>query len=132
MTTLRTNTNEFKKMYFKYILDSIESEDVELNTPEDKIRHFWQRFESEANYKYNRQRYPNLQKRVSEWLKGLPFSFHYSNYDIIELAKKHKQLPDNPTEKQENKILDNYYNFTAFKILQLSDKLKIEYSHLNK
>ena len=60
---------------------------------------------------------------LEEYLTGLPsgFDIPFMNYDIIELAKKFKSLPKKPTEKQEQKILDNYWHFVASKLIRLHD-----------
>ena len=39
---MNTNTNEFKNKVFKYLLESIESDDIELSTPSEK-NHFFDR-----------------------------------------------------------------------------------------
>jgi len=46
------------------------------------------------------------------------------NYKILELAKKWGSLPENPIEKQEDKILNNYWAFMAFQTLKLIEKYK--------
>jgi hypothetical protein len=65
-------------------------------------------------------------------LQGLPSCLNivFSNYDIIQLAKSWESLPENATEKQEDKILSNYFNFMAAKFFQLCSQNKVNYSNL--
>jgi len=58
---------------------------------------------------------------IAEWLPGLPsiISIPYSTYDILALARQTGGLAADATEKQEEKIIDNYYNFMAVKLNQL-------------
>jgi len=119
---LKTNTNKYNEKIYKYILDCIDSEYGILVTPEEKINHFFDRFEIEYNYKNNILRYPNLQNRIAEYLMGLPFNFEYENYKILQLTESLHECK--LTDKQEDKFLSNYWNHLAFKILQLNDKIE--------
>ena len=119
---IKTNTKEYKAKIFKYILECIDSEDENLKTPKQKIDHFFNRFESEFNYKNNQLRHPNFQDRIANYLMGLPFNFEFENYKILQLAE---ELHDcKLTEKEEDRILSNYWNHLAFKIIQLKYKYK--------
>ena len=81
-------------------------------------------YNSEFNHKYNAIRYPNEQQRFANWLAGLPSAisipFYYN--DIIELAKQLQEV-DVYSEKTEQRICDNYFNFMAYHILKLNNKL---------
>ena len=123
---LKTNSKEFNEMYFKYILDSINFEDFDPKNDKEKMELFWIDFDQRANYENNKKRIPNLQNRIADFLQGLPYNFKFANHEILEMAVNQKSLPKNYTEKQADKILENYWNFTAFKIIQLSKKLKID------
>lgn len=61
------------------------------------------------------------QKALAEWLQGLPsaVSIDFYNHHILELAVKWGSIPEDATERQEDKILDNWFNFIANKITQL-------------
>ena len=62
---------------------------------------------------------------LTEWLQGLALPIEYMNYDIIQLAKDWGSLPENATEKQEDDICDNYWNFMANKLSQLFDGYRV-------
>ena len=60
-----------------------------------------------------------------EWLQGLALPIAFYNSDILQLAKDWGSIPHDATEKQEYKILDNYWRFMAAKILQLIDGYRV-------
>lgn len=121
-------TNNKLHPVFNYILGCIEHE----GTNEEKLKEVLNAFNSEFNFEQNKRRYPNLQNRFAEWLQGAPSSFEveYWNDGIIKLAKEWQSIPQDATEKQEQKILDNYYNFMACKFFQLCTRNKVSYSNL--
>lgn len=125
---MKTNTKEFNNIYFQYILDSIQFEDFDPKNDKEKMELFWVTFDQEKNYENNKKRIPNLQDRVADWLQGLPSctKLKFSNWEILELAVSQGSLPENYTEKQGDRITENYWNFTAFKIIQLSKKLGVD------
>jgi len=83
---------------------------------EEKAAHIKQRFHSECGHEISR--YGEL-TACTPWLQGLALNIEYMNHEIIELAKEWGSLEHDATEKQEQKILDNYWSFMANKCLQL-------------
>lgn len=128
-TTIKTNSKLFNDQIFKYILDCINSEEIELKNDKDKIAFLSVQFDCEYNNTYNKKRYPNLQNRLSNWFMGLPSSFNidFANYRILEIAKDFNSLPQDASEKQENDVLNNWFNLVAFKVLQLAKKNNINF-----
>ena len=63
-------------------------------------------------------------KTIINWIMGLPtcLNIDFENYKILELAKLWGSIPENATEKQEDKILANWWNFIAVKFFQLVRK----------
>ena len=112
---LKTNSKLYRERIKAYILSCIDSEDVELSDSE-KVLHLMQRFESEA--RHNIKHYPNTQDRLSNWLAGLPFHFDYESHRVLEVAKQLKGCEF--TEKQEDTILENWWNHLAYHILRLA------------
>tara|TARA_Y100001963_G_scaffold97672_1_gene134409 strand:- start:164 stop:529 length:366 start_codon:yes stop_codon:yes gene_type:complete len=117
----RTNTKEYNKAIYKYILECIDSEDINLQTDKDKIKHFFDKFNSEYNNKNNQLRYPNLQIRIANYLQGIPFNFATWGNEIIEVAEKLHECK--LTDKQQEKVIANYYNHIALKIIELRKNL---------
>ncbi len=116
----RTNTNDYKNAIEEYIIDCIECEDIELNTPKEKIEHLFNEFDRVANFAHNLKKFPNNQERLADYLQGLPFSFEYENYKILELAERLHECK--LTEKQEETILSNYWSHIALHLLRLRTK----------
>lgn len=119
-------TNNLSHPVFAYILDCIEIDDNENATPVEKMQYVADRLKTEClpNYK---NRYTGTQKVITEWLQGIALPIAFRDYEILELAKQWGSLPENPTERQEDKILNNYWSFMAMKIMQLLKHYKIDY-----
>lgn len=117
---------------WKYMLDAINEDlkgnynlETEPTTDQERVQFVLDTFKSE--YGFNIPRY-GLQGAFKEWLMGLPSVIHidFENYKIIEIAKKWGSLPENPTERQEDKIIEGWFNFIAVKFFQLCLKLKVQ------
>lgn len=98
--------------------------DMKANTPIEKIRAVEKIFYTEYGYLINRV---GKLKALEEWLRGLPsvITIPFYNVEIIEIAKKWGSLKMNATEKQEDKILINYWRYMANQLLQLFNKKKL-------
>lgn len=117
-----------KPQIFSDILAMIDNEKV---TPEGKLFELFQAFRSEYNTPYSQKVYPSVQDRLEQWLRGLPsiINHPFSNYDILQWAIKIGTLPENHTEKQADKILENYWRWLAASIVQLGSKFKVKILH---
>ena len=119
-------TNNSKHPVYEYMLNAINSEDYAKNpiTPKEKLQFILNTFRSE--YGWAIERYGQT-KAFTEWISGLPSSFNidFENYRILELAHKWESLPANPTERQEQKILENWFNFITVKFFQLCKRYKV-------
>jgi hypothetical protein len=111
-----------------YILNAIDSDsyDIKTTTAKEKLQFLADTFKSEYGFNIKRIGY---QRAMAEWISGLPSSFNidFENWKIIELAKEWGSLPKNPTERQEDKIIDNFFNFIAAKTIMLMRRNKIEF-----
>ena len=124
-------TNKKDHPVWKYIIDSVDENaklnynlEKDLETDKDKLKFVLDTFRSEYDFEIKRR---GDIVAFSEWLKGLPTAINidFENYTILEIAKKWGSLPENPTERQEEKILANWFNFIANKFFQLCSKYKI-------
>ena len=134
----RSDTMEQQKQYIQqYILDCINSDDRGIDpqpeTNKDKLQFLFDTFKSEAVYPGALKRYGTLQNIFKEWIAGLhtALDIEFSNYGILQLAKKQGSLPDNPTDNQCYKITSNYWNYIAANTFQLFSKYNI-LTNLNK
>lgn len=117
--------------WYSYVLDSIDesstASDLDLTFEDDKsrIKFFLEQFNEEYNYDYNKQSYPSLRLRISEYLKGLPSSIniHYTYYDIIRLTKEWEGFK---SKNKEEYFCNNWFKILATCILQLAERYKID------
>jgi hypothetical protein len=118
-----TNTQTHARAY---ILDCIDSEpyDVKTTTEQEKLQFLYDTFQHEMKWNIDRI---GQYKAFSEWCQGLPtvFNIEFENYKILELAKTWGTLPKNATEKQEDGILENYWNLITVTTFQLFRKYHI-------
>ena len=118
------NRKTFDDIVKSYIVDCINSSgrglEKEPETPFDKVQFLKKCFESEAGWNIARA---GKVRAMTDWLQGLPscLSIEFSNYEILELAKKWGSLPEEPTENEKDRIIENYWNLMANKTLQLFD-----------
>lgn len=115
---------------YPYILGCIDSDGYEIKTETEaeKLNFLYKTFISEYWYKENQVYYHgNIITAFASWLQGLPSSFgiDFENYVILQIAKKWGSIPETATEKQEDKILENWFNFIAINTFQLFKKYKI-------
>lgn len=123
------SSKELRQLAQQYILDAINSDvyDVTTKTDKEKLQFLYDTFKKEFCYEQNLQRYGSEYNCFKEWIPGLPsqFNIEWTNYEIIKLAKKWGSIPENATEQQEDKIIENYWNFITSHTFQLFRKYKI-------
>lgn len=122
-------TKELNEKVFAYILNAIDPEayEVKAETEEEKLKFLYDTFKKEYVYPENVKRYGHEINIMREWLMGLPSAFNvdFANYRILEIAKEWGSLPEGFSQKQGDKILENWFNFIANKTFQLFKKYKI-------
>ena len=123
MTTLNNiSRKEQREMINAYIIDSIDDimsdGDTQANTPHEKVNMVWECFLSESDSRIN-----NYQLRLADWFQGLPscISIAFDSCDILALAEKWGS--DVSTEKKQDFICANWFNYMACKFIQLRTKL---------
>ena len=118
---MKLHHTEYKKKYKKYILDTVETglNDEPLKTDEEKIKYIFNRFNSEYGFMIPRV---GKQKALSEWLAGLALNIEYQYDDIVKLAVKMGSIEENPSDKLQARVQDNYWNFMANVILSFEPK----------
>ena len=118
---MKLHHTEYKKNYKKYILDTIETDndDKPIKTDNEKIKYIFDRFNSEYGWEINRV---GKQKAMTNWLQGLALNIEYWNDDIVPLAIKMGSIDENPSEKLQARVIDNYWSFMANVILWFEPK----------
>jgi len=114
---------EYKKNYKKYILNTVETglNDEPLKTDEEKINYILDRFNKEYGFMIDRV---GKQKAMAEWLSGLALDIEYYYDDIVKLAIKMGSIDENPSEKLQARVKENYWDFMANVILGFEPKWK--------
>lgn len=125
MATLkRTNTNDFLNLIKTDLLNWIDFEDLPSETEKDKLNSLYEEFKRVANHPYNLKRFPNETNRFADYLSGLPIAIPFYYYDIIEQSKKWHEV-ETLTEKQADKIQNDWFRFIASKYLRLMERNRI-------
>ena len=115
---MKLHHTKYKQNYVNYILDTID-EDINgkpLINRKDKISYIFERFYSE--YGWNVEQQGKL-KAMTEWLSGLALNIDYTYLDIIKLAVDMGSIDENPSDKLQDKVCQNYFNFMANIILSI-------------
>ena len=124
---LRTNSKKYLSNIQNYLIGAVNTEDytyLKTVIPAEKIAFVMSCYDLEFNHKFNQARYPNDQQRFANWLAGLPsaISIPFYDRDIIDLAKTLQNV-ESYTKRQEEVIINNYFNHIAYHILKLNNKL---------
>ena len=120
---MKLHHTEYKKNYKKYILDTIETDndDKPIKTDNEKIKYLFDRFYSEY-YCHNIRLRVGKQKAMTDWLQGLALNIEYWNSEIVPLAIKMGSIDENPSEKLQARVIENYWSFMANVILWFEPK----------
>jgi hypothetical protein len=90
--------------------------------PPEPIEMFFSIFENEFNWEI--KKYGEFRALV-DYLMGEPSAIHLPSYhhNQIELAKSFGSIPQNATEKEEQKIIDNFYKFFAMRLIKIRNRV---------
>ena len=120
-------TTEIRDKYYRYIIKSINSDNYDVVTTgrKEKLQFLKDTFYKEMGWNVKRVGALNAFK---EWTMGLPtvFNIEFENYKILELAKKVGSISKQATEKQEDRLIENYWNFITSLTFQLFRKYNIK------
>jgi len=116
-----TNTKAFKMMVFRYLIDS--AYDCDGMTDRQIVQHIYDRWQAEYCYEYNLQRYGNGRDNLKEWLAGLPLNIDFYNGDIVKITEQWHETT--LSDSQAQRVIDNWFQFLAMKLLQLFKHYKI-------
>jgi hypothetical protein len=113
-----------------YVIDCIKNssraadEGLEFNTDAEALQFFFDCFEQEFNFQYNKRMFPNLAERIGEWLRGLPSccNIDYANHNILLLGVKWGEL-SSTEDKKADKFLENFFPKCGVRILQAAQKV---------
>ena len=115
---------EYKKNYKNYILSNID-EDIEgnpISSEADKINYIFDRFNSEYGWRVNQV---GKVAAMVDWLQGLALNIEFYNDEIINLAVRLGSIDENPSEKLQDRVIKNYWNFMANIILGFETRKEV-------
>ena len=117
-----SKSSELDKTVKLYLMECMEGylpcEVPEDATIDERIQLTREHFECVMDYEIKRN---GRVLALESWLRGLPLNIEYNWCDILELAVKWGSLPKDYTDKQAEKIQENYWHFIAIKLNQLFD-----------
>lgn len=113
-----------------YVIDCIKNssraadEGKEFNTDAEALQFFFDCFEQEFNFQYNKRMFPILAERIGEYLKGLPSccNIDYTDYNILLLGVKWGVL-SSTDDKKGCKFLGDFFTKCGVRILQAAQKV---------
>jgi hypothetical protein len=115
---MKLHHSKYKANYKDYILENL---DVDKGTSrEGRIRYLFTRFYKE--YGFEVQRLGKL-KAIAEWLSGLAIDIPFYKGEQIEFAKAMGSVDSELTEKQEDRIIEGYWDFMARMVLLLEEEI---------
>lgn len=111
--------NELNKKWYSYILDSIQSDDVDITVMSDKMRIEF------AFDMFNKEMVKNNNSRLSllslltDWLQGLcsTVNIAFTDYDIMQIGKMWKS--------HDPYFVENWFSNTARKMIELAHILGV-------
>tara|TARA_R100000353_G_scaffold18156_2_gene16830 strand:- start:908 stop:1276 length:369 start_codon:yes stop_codon:yes gene_type:complete len=115
---------EYKKNYKEYILGNIH-EDIEgnsISSEADKINYIFDRFNSEYGWRVNQV---GKVAAMVDWLQGLALNIEFYNDEIINLAIRLGSIDENPSEKLQDRVIENYWDFMANIILGFETRKEV-------
>ena len=113
-----------------YVLDCIKNssratdEGITFANDYEALKFFFDCFDGEFNYQYNKRRFPNLSERIGDYLRGLPSccSVAYWNDEILKLGFSWGVL-DSVEGRKAEKFLENYWMFLGLRLCQAAQKV---------
>ena len=123
---MKLHYTKYKKKYERYILSIVANEmkengikKINRNT---KIDYLFTRINNEYGWKMQQE---GKQKVIAEWLSGLALNIPYIHDDVVNLAIKMGSIDKNPSNKLQNRVVENYFNFMANMLLSIKPNERV-------
>ncbi len=116
-----SKSSELSKTVKRYILDRVDASGYDIAEPEtdkEKVAFIHDNFYAEMGWRVNQAGEP---RALVDWYQGLcsTVSIEFYNHDIIDRAIIWGSLPADHTERQADKILENWWKLLATKTNQM-------------
>tara|TARA_R100001082_G_scaffold106949_1_gene80335 strand:- start:82 stop:405 length:324 start_codon:yes stop_codon:yes gene_type:complete len=102
---MKLSYSKYKNNYINYILGMNETTPQELK----------EKFNSEYGFQIKRM---GLYKACEDWLRGMALDIPYWNDELAPFAVQMGSLDKDYTEKEEQRVIDNYWSFMAKRTLE--------------
>lgn len=116
-TMKNTNSKEYKASVKAYLIPIIEDRAKSMDTTIQGNPFAWIIGVAKSEVKHEFDRHGE-QAGLCSWLQGLGMGIDFANYDIVQLAQSWHGCK--LTDKQAEKVIENWFNHIALKILQFS------------
>ena len=123
---MKLHYTKYKKKYERYILSIVANEmkengikKINRNT---KIDYLFTRINNEYGWKMQQE---GKQKVIAEWLSGLALNIPYIHNDVVNLAIKMGSIDKNPSNKLQDRVVENYFNFMANMLLAIKPNERV-------
>ena len=117
---MKLHYTKYKKKYERYILsivaDEMKENKIKKINRNTKIDYLFNKFNTAYGFMIERV---GKQNAIAEWLARLPLNIPYIHDDIINLAIKMSSIDKNPSNKLQNRVVENYFNFMANMLLSI-------------
>lgn len=121
-------TKQIKEAFNEYLLKAISTEDYNLKiepvTNKERLQFLYNTFKAEFGHEIKQY---GQYKAFNDWIQGLPTAFKilFRNNEIIEYTETLYKCK--LTEKEKEKILNNWFNFVTTKTFKLFEKYNINF-----
>lgn len=110
----RTNTNDYKRAVYAYLIDCMNDNEAADMTPAQKVAWIAQRVRSEMSHVVTRQ---GLQAACTEWLQGLGMAIDYTYSDTVKVAERLHGCTF--TDKERESIEQGFFAHMGYKLAEL-------------
>ncbi len=119
---MKLNHHKYKQNYINYIFNCVEtdSEGEPIQTETEKAKYIIDRFYQEYG---DMVQSLGKQEAIAQWLSGLALNIACYNWEIIDLAIDMGSIDSNPSDKLQDKVINNYWSFMARIIILIENKL---------
>ncbi len=117
----RTNTNTFKAVAYRYLIDCIQDDEAQGMTDRQKVKHINHRVRSELSHVVERQ---GFTQACRDFLSGLGIGIDFTYPAIVEAAEKMHGCK--LTEQEADNVNDKWFDFMGYQLATLCRRVVID------
>ena len=112
---------KYKRNYLNYLAEVMETSHLRYPI-EEAMERIFERFYSEFQHRIIQV---GMHEAMVDWLQGLAIPIPFYNDEIVELAITMGSASEDMSDRQRERICDNYFRFMASIILEFEPKYSI-------